>query len=520
MKRLEEFLDYLVSLDLLERVPTKPVQKLEDMEGLLEPDALAEAAANFLGIHLVRDFPDVPNFDWDTFTHMLRVHRVYPLALIDEKLKLAMADPWNEAAIEDFRLFGCWDVERAVVSKTLLSSVLSEPPEPEPARILSEFSAEQDDPVVLGLEHWLDDPAGRQVCLMLVQAIWRKAEAIVLKPVTEGLQVEFVNFDGDAVTVCLIPHSLSVAVMEYVEKLGQDCRGNRPQRVRIHFELDDGRVFNLRLSRWPDRTHLQFFTTGLSYPNFERMGLTSEQEQLWSRLLEGTGLLLIAGPPRSGLSWTWLSSLFQVRRIPRTLATLEDPVERWLPDPEVRRVNLRRHAVSFAEGLESLLQDDPPQAIFLSELVEAACLRSCLEVADRHLIVAMVEADSSQQALWSLSRTPLSARLWSRLRGLCSQRLYPCLCEGCRRPKSPPAALRAELASAHEAPGCPMCGEGTRGVCGVFEFADALPEGWWECPDPSSLREKLRGAGLRSLRSDWLGKVAQARIPAKNPPPH
>ena len=92
MKRLEEFLDYLVSLDLLERVPTKPVQKLEDMEGLLEPDALAEAAANFLGIHLVRDFPDVPNFDWDTFTHMLRVHRVYPLALIDEKLKLAMAD--------------------------------------------------------------------------------------------------------------------------------------------------------------------------------------------------------------------------------------------------------------------------------------------------------------------------------------------------------------------------------------------------------------------------------------------
>src|SRR5690606_11854175 len=107
------------------------------------------------------------------------------------------------------------------------------------------------------------------------------------------------------------------------------------------------------------------------------------------------------------------------------------------------------------------------QAIFLSELTETECLRICLEVADRHLLVAMVEAESSQQALWNLSRTPLPASLWSRLRGLCFQRLYPCLCEFCRQPIAPPADLRAELAIAHEAPGCPLCIGREPRVCGV-----------------------------------------------------
>jgi twitching motility protein PilT len=146
------------------------------------------------------------------------------------------------------------------------------------------------------------------------------------------------------------------------------------------------------------------------------------------------GLVLVTGPTGSGKSTTLAALLAEVLRSPRTMITLEDPIEFSFESREglVYQREFSKHFTSFAEALKAALRQDP-DVILVGEMRDLETMRTAVTAAETgHLVFATLHTSSAESTVARLinqfpadEQNQIRAQLTSVLKGVVSQSLIP-----------------------------------------------------------------------------------------------
>jgi len=158
----------------------------------------------------------------------------------------------------------------------------------------------------------------------------------------------------------------------------------------------------------------------------------ADQERLLPLLQRPSGLVLVAGPARSGRTSTLHTLLAQLNTTERKVWTLEDRLE--ITQAGLRQSELRPGAGwTTAEALRGLDAADP-DVVMVGELRDADAIKLAVEMAaGSRLVIAGVTARNAAEAVTRLLDHGADAsQLADSLLAVNAQRLLPRICRHCR----------------------------------------------------------------------------------------
>ncbi len=329
----------------------------------------------------------------------------------------------------------------------------------------------------------------------------------------------------------------------------------KPQEGRLSFaRLVPQHPIDLRVLTLPTHDGLEDVVLGLPARlkpyALEAVGLPADDLARLRQLLERpAGLILCAGPARSGRTTTLHAMLSHLNRPDRRIWTLEERIERL--QPGLRQMEVRAEDGQCMElALRSLMNTDA-DVIMVGHIADAATARLAVEAALRgRLVIAGMTARNAGDAVMRLIDQGVPAwDLADALLGVHSQRLLRRLCNACRMSRTAKdnevddwvdgyfhggavedaqadrEALLKGWVERHgrdgrlrryQSQGCERCGHtGLRGRVAVHELLTlsrdlrrlvrAGAPGW-------NLQRQAAHEGLHSLRQDALDKMIAGQV--------
>jgi type II secretory ATPase GspE/PulE/Tfp pilus assembly ATPase PilB-like protein len=307
-------------------------------------------------------------------------------------------------------------------------------------------------------------------------------------------------------------------LLESPYQLPFDCHSELISRLKIvaglrtdeRFKPHDGRftlhlgesLIEVRLSIIPtyhgENAVLRLLSTDSHTQTLAELGLDMAQEKIIRlALARSHGLLLITGPTGSGKTTTLYSLLETLRNTPRSLVTIEDPVEYALEGVTQIQVH-HQFGITFAQGLRALLRQDP-DVIMVGEIRDSETATLAVQAAmTGHLVLSTLHTNNAHAAIPRLIDMGIEPYLIaSTVHLIIAQRLVRMRCKECQ-------ALQRL---------CVSCGgTGYRGRIGIFELLPVTEE------LRKSLTSETRNStpevseDFKSLREDGLEKVRSGRI--------
>jgi general secretion pathway protein E len=359
---------------------------------------------------------------------------------------------------------------------------------------------------------------------LITRSLAEGASDIHVEPHADRLLVR-TRVDGFLVKARELPTSLHATIVSRIKIMASlDIAERRvPQDGYIRIRSAGAEAY-LRVSTLParhgEKVVLRLFEPGRGLLGLDRLGLSSAQLTLVGSMLgHSHGVLLVTGPTGCGKTTTLRACIHRLRAEHLNIITVEDPIEYEIPGITQIQIN-ERVGLSFAEALRAILRQDP-NIIMLGEIRDA----ETAEVAVRasltgHLLLSTMHTNDAISAVLRLSNLGVDPYLLSTSTiGVIAQRLIRLVCDRCRTPAAPPAALLAEFPRLHDAAdrlvrgqGCDACrGTGYRGRTGIYEMLalDADTRGLLAREGGGTrFHDSVRAAGFPTLLDDGLRKVA------------
>ncbi len=261
--------------------------------------------------------------------------------------------------------------------------------------------------------------------------------------------------------------------------------------------------------------HLQGERLGLDTLGMDRI----QQEGLKRHLRSTSGLLVLAGPRRSGLTTT-LHALLEAANPSRAHVALLEKEFR----ADVLGVDQEPAEPANGRSLSSLLRAAAARGaeiIGLGTLNDEATAALAVSIAEHRLVIAVLEAESMPDALHGLLELRIEAKHAARvLSGVLVQRLARRVCSDCRRRATmtraeaavvwPSALVRRvfgknEVITIERGMKCETCRfTGHQGQVGLFE--------WNDLAVPARQRLTLLDDGLRKVLSGAIAPEELLRV--------
>ena len=452
--------------------------------------------------------------------NFLRQCRIFPLAIQDSTLTLAMADPLDFETISAVRGFSGLRVKTALAAEAEILDAINKY-----YGEAAEQSAEADlDAAGTGgedLEALRDmaseAPVIRLVNAMIAQAVERRASDIHIEPFEKEFRIRY-RVDGVLFNQEAPPREMKAAIISRVKLMAKLNIAERrlPQDGRIKVKTL-GREVDLRVSTLPtlygesvvmrllDRSAGDFY-------DLRRLGF---DDRMLSRMEHYTslphGILLVTGPTGSGKSTTLYSALKRINIPDKKIITIEDPVEYQMDGINQIHVN-PQIGLTFAAGLRHIVRQDP-DVIMVGEIRD----RETADIAIRsaltgHFVFSTLHTNDAPSAITRLTDMGVENYLiCSSLVSVLAQRLVRLICPQCRVPDGTRIAPDGEMAECWRGAGCDACGgTGYSGRVGIFELMEMneeLRRSIMANEDASRITEIARRHGMRSLREDGWEKV-------------
>jgi len=501
---------------------------------------------------------------------LARQHHVLPLRLDGRVLVLAMANPFDLAAIEAIERQAGRTVRHVATTRAAIGALLPEaygsrpvarPVDPQgagpvpasaapaadgsaasaAARLLANghgpfVSAALPAPAPASRGTPASDPAlaiaaaidvsefGSAAELtddVIKRAIALEATDIHIEPFEEVTQVRY-RVDGMLQRGGVYPRSVHPALMSRIKILsGLDIAETRlPQDGRVRTKVED-RNIDLRVSTFPtahgEDAVLRVLDQARVNLDLGVLGLEADDLALLREALTHPhGMIPVTGPTGSGKTTTLYSALVELNTLERCIITLEDPIEYEVAQLRQSQINTRA-GLTFATGLRSILRHDP-DVILVGEMRDIETAEIAMSAAlTGHLVLTTLHttnAAGTVARLVDMGAEPFV--LASALVLLASQRLVRLLCPHCRQVAEVPGSVRRRfglddvlLYAAREG-GCERCrGVGFRGRIGIFEFIPVTPDIVDAIHDRANADEIQRRSGRRTLLQDGMRKVAR-----------
>jgi len=467
---------------------------------------------------------------------LARLHRVLPVAVSDNTLSVALADPLDLRVAEDLRFALGQDVHIVVSPARQVEELIR--------RYYGTGSLSTEDilvrrgetgaaPALRGPEEIASTieveanatPIIRYVDLILIQAIKDQASDIHFEPFESEFKVRY-RVDGALCEMAPPPRHLALPIISRVKVMANMNIAERrlPQDGRIQKNIA-GRVVDLRVSTLPtqfgESVVLRVLDRSTVNLDLESLGLPDSVRAFVLEMIQRpNGLFIVTGPTGSGKTTTLYSCLRKINTIDSKLLTAEEPVEYDLEGVVQLPVN-EAIGLTFARALRAFLRQDPDR-IMVGETRDLETAQISIQAAlTGHLVFTTLHTNDAPGAVTRLIDMGMEPFLISStLEAVLGQRLLRRICPQCRTIDRPDETLLDQLELSRRdagqqtfycGQGCDACHQtGYKGRKGIFELmriTDSLRELINERAPTVALKEKATEIGMVTLRQDGLRSV-------------
>jgi general secretion pathway protein E len=477
--------------------------------GLVSEKEIAEATAAALGLPIARpeDFPDAPVIERGLSPKFLREARAIPIALTEEGLALAMADPLDTYVHRAVAM----SVGRPVLPWVAAPSDIQaaherafEAGHNQIGRIVDEIEEIDETGTVEDVDRLRDlaseAPVIRLVNLLIVRAIEARASDIHVEPFRSRLLVRY-RIDGVLQESAEPPGHLKAAIVSRIKIMARLNIAERrlPQDGRIRFTFR-GRDLDLRVSTMPtmygETVVMRILDRASLVDDFKTLGFAPNCEApLLEALSRPQGILLVTGPTGSGKTTTLYTGLLRLNTPGQKLFTVEDPIEYELEG--VNQVQVKNQiGLNFAHVLRSILRQDP-DIIMIGEIRDLETAEVAVQSAlTGHLVLSTLHTNDAASTVTRLLDMGVEDYLvTSTVNGVLAQRLVRRLCQQCH------------------GKGCDPCRRtGFHGRMVITEFltmTDEIRKLVMKHADARELRAAAVAGGMLTMHADGMAKVAR-----------
>lgn len=458
---------------------------------------------------------------------LLRKYSMIPVCYDKERMnhvKLAMADPMDMAAMDEFSIITGMQVEPMISTKYEIDTALDRLyADAETAQVVERFKQEhqedETEQVVINNQRVDNSPVVLLVRSMLEQAARQGASDIHIEALEKTVRVRFridgvlherFRYDIDMLSA-IIARIKIVGGMDISEK-------RKPQDGRISMVVDHNE-FDVRVSILPtvygEKCVMRLAQKNALAKDKSQLGLSEIDERDFNELLKNpNGILLVTGPTGSGKTTTLYTVLHELNREDVNIITVEDPVEANINGVNQVQVNPKAE-LTFANALRSILRQDP-DIIMIGEIRDGETAKIAVQASiTGHLVVSTLHTNSSAGAITRLMDMGVENYLLAdSVFGVIAQRLVRRLCPECKKSHIATVAECKELGLTegemqqppviYEACGCEKCGKtGYAGRIGVYEILRVTPKvktAIHENASTDGIRKIAVGEGMRTLQ--------------------
>jgi type IV pilus assembly protein PilB len=429
---------------------------------------------------------------------LAKAHKLVPIARLDKKLFVAMADPTNVLAVDDLKrrvqmeIIPMITTERAV-SEALsgahsgqnMSDVLKQVADEAAGDVEVQKQGREDIDLDRLATDSEDAPVIKIVNLILAQAIKEKASDIHLEPFQKTLRLRY-RIDGELVKAESPPKALQLAITSRIKILaGLNIAERRvPQDGRFRIKVM-GKEIDLRISILPtshgEKVVIRILDKSALAGSIETMGMDEETVRRFRKAIDAPhGMILVTGPTGSGKTTTLYSVLQELNSPNYNIVTVEDPIEYELMG--VNQVAARPDiGLDFASALRSILRQDP-DIVMVGEIRDNETADIAVKAAlTGHQVLSTLHTNDAAGAIARLDDMGIEPFLIaSSVIMACAQRLIRRVCVNCREEFAPEPEMFERLgmeptegAVFYQGVGCERCKN--RGYSGRAAIIEALP---------------------------------------------
>lgn len=502
----------------------------------------AAAAADEFGMPLfdldVIDIESLPQGLVDE--NLITKHHALPLIKRENRLYVAISDPTNIQALDEFKFHTGTTTEGVIVEEDKLSHLIDTFLDEQNSALDGLEDADLDNlEIDEGLQEPQEDsnedaandaPIVRFVNKILLDAIKNGASDIHFEPYEKTYRIRC-RIDGILQEVAKPPSNLAPRLCARLKVMSQmDISERRmPQDGRIKMKISKNRAIDFRVNTlptlWGEKVVLRILDPTSAQMGIEALGYDDDQKDLYMETLQKPqGMILVTGPTGSGKTVSLYTGLNILNTVERNISTAEDPVEINLEGINQVHVN-NKVGLTFAEALRSFLRQDP-DVVMVGEIRDIETAEIAIKAAQTgHMVLSTLHTNSAAETLTRLRNMGVPAfNIATSVSLIIAQRLGRRLCSGCKKPTTIPEATLLEEGFTqvqideglnlfeHNPEGCNKCNKGYKGRVGVYETMKMTPEIAQVIMDNGSSLDILAQAnkqGFRSLRKSGLRKVIQ-----------
>jgi len=492
---------------------------------VLRDDELARVLAQRFEVEYVDLSAIEPDMGAATLLSAEAVRRYHAIPVSFEEdgtLLLAMADPANVLTADDVMMITGRRVKIAAAAANDIAQLAARLDQV--AGSIEDFTepeSEGEDEAELLMEQAdKDAPIIKLVHSLIAQAVTQGASDIHINPQEGDTEVEL-RVDGVLHRAATVKRRLTPSVVSRIKIMAElDISERRkPQDGRFAVTVEGSRV-DIRVVTLPlvhgEGVVLRILDGVTNVRELSSLGMQDRERDLMEAAIQRPhGAILVTGPTGSGKSTTLYAALSALGSGPRSVITIEDPVEARLPGIKQIQVSAKA-GITFETGLRSMLRADP-DVIMVGEIRDRPTAQIAIEAAlTGHLVISTLHTRDAPSALSRLMDMGIEPFLVSgAIDCVIAQRLIRLLCSHCKAPSTLPDSVLTRYGlqgvETWQAVGCPRCGgSGYRGRIGVYEVMSVTEE-----MKSSLLRRKgmeeisalAERQGMRRLRDDGLEKV-------------
>lgn len=471
---------------------------------------------------------------------LINKHHAIPLIKRDSRIYVALADPTNIQALDEFKFHTGVTTEGVIVEEDKLrkfiesfldnqDSALDELEDTDLDSLEVDDGSASEEETTSSEDAAKDAPIVRFVNKILLDCIKKGASDIHFEPYEKTYRIRS-RIDGILQEIAKPPHNLSNRLSARLKVMSQmDISEKRmPQDGRIKMKISKTRAIDFRVNTlptlWGEKIVLRILDPSSAKMGVDALGFNPVQKELYMGTLhKPQGMILVTGPTGSGKTVSLYTGLNILNTEERNISTAEDPVEINLEGINQVHVNAKV-GLTFAEALRSFLRQDP-DVVMVGEIRDLETAEIAIKAAQTgHMVLSTLHTNSSPETLTRLRNMGVpSFNIATSVSLIIAQRLARRLCESCKKPVTIPEAALVEEGFGpeqlknlhlHEAnpEGCSKCNRGYKGRVGIYEMLPMTSEIAEVIMNNGTSLDIIRVAkqqGFRTLRDTGLDKVAE-----------
>ena len=431
---------------------------------------------------------------------MAKANKLVPIARLDGKLFVAMADPTNVLAVDDLKRRVQLEIVPMIATDKAVAEVLSGSHSTanmsQVLKKVAEEAVQASDVQVqaakreeIDIDRLATDsedaPVIKIVNLILAQAVKEKASDIHVEPFHTALKLRY-RIDGELMAAESPPKALQLAITSRIKILaGLNIAERRlPQDGRFRIRVM-GKDVDLRISILPtahgEKIVIRILDKSALSGGIDQLGMDQDTLNKFRKAIDAPhGMILVTGPTGSGKTTTLYSVLHEMNNPEYNIVTVEDPIEYELTG--VNQVAVRNDiGLDFASALRSILRQDP-DIVMVGEIRDNETADIAVKAAlTGHQVLSTLHTNDAAGAITRLDDMGIEPFLISSsILMSCAQRLVRHICSNSQEEFVPEPEMLEKLGLQdksgtvfHHGSGCDRC-KG-RGYIGRVAVIEALP---------------------------------------------